>query len=285
MCDREEVGYLLEEIVKAVKDVDDGGEAQRALDALKRLEKVKMTLDLLKVAEPKLIKKFTKHSNQDISEISARLLKKWKTLAKAEAETAQGKTPAKEDQKPVVKEENPPTPVVRTGDKTRDSLAEKLTDALKQCYEESEDVAGMGDPKSIGASIESELFKKCNKEINKDYRLKFRSLSFNLKDSRNPDLRRKVLSGDIPPAILIALSPEEMASDSAREKNESIRQYFLREMERGGAGSKQASTDQFKCGRCKQRKTTFYQLQTRSADEPMTTFVTCVNCDNRWKFC
>jgi DNA-directed RNA polymerase subunit M/transcription elongation factor TFIIS len=39
----------------------------------------------------------------------------------------------------------------------------------------------------------------------------------------------------------------------------------------------------FKCGRCKSQKTTYYQLQTRSADEPMTTFVTCVNCGNRWK--
>ena len=47
----------------------------------------------------------------------------------------------------------------------------------------------------------------------------------------------------------------------------------------------QASTDQFKCGKCKQRKCTYFQLQTRSADEPMTTFVTCVNCNNRWKFC
>lgn len=44
-----------------------------------------------------------------------------------------------------------------------------------------------------------------------------------------------------------------------------------------------ATTDMFRCGRCKQRKTTYYQMQTRSADEPMTTFVTCVNCDNRWK--
>jgi transcription elongation factor S-II len=26
------------------------------------------------------------------------------------------------------------------------------------------------------------------------------------------------------------------------------------------------------------------QMQTRSADEPMTTFVTCVNCGNKWKF-
>lgn len=40
----------------------------------------------------------------------------------------------------------------------------------------------------------------------------------------------------------------------------------------------------FKCGKCKSMKTTYYQLQIRSADENMTTFVTCVNCSNRWKF-
>jgi transcription elongation factor S-II len=40
----------------------------------------------------------------------------------------------------------------------------------------------------------------------------------------------------------------------------------------------------FKCGRCKSMKTTYYQLQTRSADEPMTTYVTCLKCNNRWKF-
>lgn len=32
------------------------------------------------------------------------------------------------------------------------------------------------------------------------------------------------------------------------------------------------------------KKTTYYQLQTRSADEPMTTFCTCHECGNRWKF-
>lgn len=40
----------------------------------------------------------------------------------------------------------------------------------------------------------------------------------------------------------------------------------------------------FTCGKCKSKKTTYTQAQTRSADEPMTTFVTCLNCDNRWKF-
>ena len=43
------------------------------------------------------------------------------------------------------------------------------------------------------------------------------------------------------------------------------------------------NTDMFVCRRCKSNKCSYYQLQTRSADEPMTTFVTCVSCGNRWK--
>ena len=45
----------------------------------------------------------------------------------------------------------------------------------------------------------------------------------------------------------------------------------------------EAMTDQFKCARCKSRKCTYYELQTRSADEAMTIFITCINCGNRWK--
>ena len=45
----------------------------------------------------------------------------------------------------------------------------------------------------------------------------------------------------------------------------------------------EASTDNFTCWKCKSKKCSYYQLQTRSADEPMTTFVTCLDCGNRWK--
>jgi transcription elongation factor S-II len=45
-----------------------------------------------------------------------------------------------------------------------------------------------------------------------------------------------------------------------------------------------ATTDIFYCKKCKKKKCTFYQLQTRSADEPMTTFVNCLVCSNNWKF-
>jgi DNA-directed RNA polymerase subunit M/transcription elongation factor TFIIS len=48
--------------------------------------------------------------------------------------------------------------------------------------------------------------------------------------------------------------------------------------------NKEMATDIYKCGKCHKRECTYYQLQTRSADEPMTTFVTCINCGHRWKF-
>lgn len=43
-------------------------------------------------------------------------------------------------------------------------------------------------------------------------------------------------------------------------------------------------TDMYKCGVCKKNKTSYYSLQTRSCDEPMTTFVKCLVCGNKWKF-
>ena len=39
----------------------------------------------------------------------------------------------------------------------------------------------------------------------------------------------------------------------------------------------------FQCRKCGSKKTTYYSLQTRSADEPMTNFITCVHCKHRWK--
>ena len=45
----------------------------------------------------------------------------------------------------------------------------------------------------------------------------------------------------------------------------------------------EAMTDQFKCRKCFSRSCSYYEVQTRSADEPMTQFITCLQCKNRWK--
>lgn len=45
----------------------------------------------------------------------------------------------------------------------------------------------------------------------------------------------------------------------------------------------EAMTNQFKCGRCKKSECVYKELQIRSCDEPMTLFITCLNCGNRWR--
>ena len=66
---------------------------------------------------------------------------------------------------------------------------------------------------------------------------------------------------------------------------ERLAQRGIKDLEKQLAGTEITDDGLFKCSKCKKKKTTYYQLQTRSADEPMTTFVTCHNCGNRWKFC
>ena len=45
----------------------------------------------------------------------------------------------------------------------------------------------------------------------------------------------------------------------------------------------EASTDMYTCKKCKSKRCTYYELQIRSADEPATIFVTCLDCGKHWK--
>jgi transcription elongation factor S-II len=47
----------------------------------------------------------------------------------------------------------------------------------------------------------------------------------------------------------------------------------------------EAMTDTFTCRKCKSKKCSYMQIQTRSADESMTLYVQCILCGNRWKTC
>lgn len=95
----------------------------------------------------------------------------------------------------------------------------------------------------------------------------------------NPSLRERILQGDIK-AHRIAFSnhqelmPERWSALLTAKKHKDENRYAPR---------LEASTDNFTCYKCKSKKCSYYQLQTRSADEPMTTFVTCLDCGNRWK--
>lgn len=115
-----------------------------------------------------------------------------------------------------------------------------------------------------------------------EYRSRIRSLFQNLKNKNNPKLRQHVLSGRIEPDRFVTMTHEELKSDKQREEDERLQKE---NMDKAMVPQEDRSISvSLQCGKCKQKKVSYTQAQTRSADEPMTTFCTCTNCGNRWKF-
>ncbi|CAJ1436213.1 unnamed protein product [Effrenium voratum] len=172
----------------------------------------------------------------------------------------------------------------------REKVRLKLVEALGKEEGEIEAKGGetqqsMRDPVRLAEDIEEELNKALPKK--EAYMHQARSILFNLKDSRNSTFRFKVMVGFFSPNQLPSLTAEDMASDEKNDERRKHRQYAMEALDQGWAlkNGQQLTTGMFTCGKCKGNKTTYFQMQTRSSDEPMTTFVTCLTCSNRWKFC
>ena len=116
------------------------------------------------------------------------------------------------------------------------------------------------------------------------YKQRWVNLWYNISHPNNTILRDDIRNNRIKTSDVAEFGPEKLWPDGLYnqcviERRRADHKRFMRQKEYD-AGHK----GMFKCGKCKSDKTTYYQLQTRSADEPMTTFVTCHNCNNHWKF-
>lgn len=105
-----------------------------------------------------------------------------------------------------------------------------------------------------------------------------RSIYNNLK---NDKLINMVNNGEIKSHQIAFMTHQEMCPEKWEEliKAKSIRDKNKFEQ------NFEAATDTFTCRKCRSKKCTYYQMQTRSADEPMTIYVTCLECFTRWKTC
>mmetsp|Transcript_84593 Transcript_84593/g.225942 ORF Transcript_84593/g.225942 Transcript_84593/m.225942 type:complete len:132 (-) Transcript_84593:47-442(-) len=121
------------------------------------------------------------------------------------------------------------------------------------------------------------------KGVNEQYLGQVKSLSFNLKDPNNPDFVSRIVSGDIATSEVATLTSSQMAAKKKEEEVQKAIKDKAFQMETFKINEMREATDMFECGKCKKRKTTFYQKQTRSADEPMTIFITCLNCGHEWR--
>ncbi|XP_052475067.1 transcription elongation factor A protein 3 isoform X6 [Carassius gibelio] len=173
----------------------------------------------------------------------------------------------------------PLSPHLQTGESIRDKCIEMLAAALRT----DDDYKDYGtNCEAMAAEIEDHIYQEI-KALDMKYKNRVRSRISNLKDPKNPNLRKNVLAGAIELRRIATMTAEEMASDELKQLRNVLTQEAIREHQMAKTGG--TTTDLLQCGKCRKKNCTYNQVQTRSADEPMTTFVLCNECGNRWKFC
>ncbi|SJM85904.1 probable Transcription elongation factor S-II [Zygosaccharomyces bailii] len=285
------------EVVTHVKNLEKFKTNDEAvLEILKTLEKEVVPTEKL-LRETKVgveVNKFKKSSNAEIARLVKRMIAQWKDAinkskkAKMQPQqstqppaTQASPEPKRQDKYVSTKPRNSRNDGVDTNvynHKLRDMVIRALYDALAKDSEHP--------PKSVlqsAKAVEEEMNKLNNCDENeKAYKDKYRIIYSNIISKNNPDLKHKITNGDITPAYLVSCDPKELAPEHLRKKLEEISKQNLFNAQ--GPTIQRSVTDRFTCGKCKEKKVSYYQLQTRSADEPLTTFCTCEACGNRWKF-
>lgn len=131
--------------------------------------------------------------------------------------------------------------------------------------------------KGISANLQNSVFLKI-------YNDKLVSILSNLVDSsylQNEILNGKIKNNEIKVQDIPSMAPYELFPSRWM----SILNAKLKKEKSLLNSDVEPMTDLFKCGKCKERKCSYFELQIRSADESATLFITCLNplCRNKWR--
>ncbi len=96
---------------------------------------------------------------------------------------------------------------------------------------------------------------------------------------KNDRLIARLRDGEFHPHDVPFMSFSELFPEKWKEMEERAMKREAKMLE----VDKSMATDMFKCTRCGKRQCTYYEMQTRSADEPMTQFIRCLNCGKQWR--
>lgn len=161
-------------------------------------------------------------------------------------------------------------------DEFRENIRTRLNDKI-DCKIKSKNLERGVYNYALKESAERKVVKKWdNPYFTQIYLDRLKSLIINLTDT---ELLGNVKMGVVKSNAVAFMTHQEMIPGKWEE-------FIQRKMKRDKTKYEttlEASTDTFTCRKCRSNKCAYYQMQTRSADEPMTTFVTCIECGNRWK--
>jgi DNA-directed RNA polymerase subunit M/transcription elongation factor TFIIS len=167
-------------------------------------------------------------------------------------------------------------------EKFRDNIRKKLDELIKNKTYAKNLEKGIFNYSIIAAKTRFIVKKWSNHLFVTIYIDKFKSVYFNLNKEcsiKNTSLLKQIKKKNIKPQDIPFMKHHEMF----KEKWEELIQAKIERDTNATKVDYSATTDEFTCFKCKGKQCRYYNLQTRSADEPETTFVSCIGCGNGWK--
>ena len=106
----------------------------------------------------------------------------------------------------------------------RDGIRKKLVDLIVGGEESSE--LRKNQATKVALDIEDQVYKVL-KDKSKDYTDKIRSILSNLRDPKNPELRTRLIDGEITPVQVATMDATVLASRSLQEERERIARFAV----------------------------------------------------------
>jgi len=222
------------------------------------------------------VQKLVSYDDPDVSSSAKLTLSKWKLIEANNTSIPSEPSSSMDKPKPIKKS----APTVR---EEKDTVRSKIQTRLGSQIASRAKTAPKEEIDELAYEIETALYNRFPKGSQKEeYKAKFLELSASIRHSKNQWLVDDLVNGNIPPKQFVEMTEEELQSPEERERRLAIHKQMMQDtMAAQPQGTK---TDMFFCGKCKKSEVVIErQLQTRSADEPMTLYLRCGHCGARWK--
>jgi len=286
---------------KAIEDLKN-----QILNTLNNIDAENISLEELKQTRVgAIVNKIRKSIKSDeIQVIVIKMLKIWRRLM-AEAQTSQNSTVSEKkginakNEAPTKKPKHTkPEPElweslneanVNSMQPLKDPVRSKFVTMILTCFSEvcnrQPELKTQISPNEVfqlSLEIEQSIFENFSSTVDNKYKAHMRSKILALRGKCNPELFTQLFNGLITPASFASMETKDLAPDSVKKQREILENESIENRRINRPMKNESSL--LKCPRCRKNNCTYTQMQTRSADEPMTNFCFCGDCGYNWRF-
>lgn len=225
----------------------------------------------------KTLKSLTTFKNNAVTELAKKLIDKWKKLIK-QSPKEKPSSPKGNNGKSAQQESSSITIIDKSIAGYRNNVKTMIFEALIDNIPADQHQKA----KEIVIALEMKMYELLKEGVK--YFNRGKALASNILDVKNKDFKLSILNGKLTPHRLVTMDVKEMLNQDLKTERAQTEKAMFESLRSDWQDEHaQVAEGMYTCESCKGKRTTSKEIQMRSADEPMTLFIRCVDCGNEWR--